>query len=211
MKKIVALILALVMVMGLATTAFGATLTGDYTFKFTTKAGMEGAAADTGAITVTDAKAPKDVNKDGVIDTATFTEAGYVKYFGFANVSGVFAQVATAAEADMVVYVEDTDTVFGYFAYVAGNNPYYYGTAVAFNDFGEDCGQYDDEPAPEAKYYTFQKALYVATTAGDGEINLMVDGKLVAMNKMADAGWVGHTPAYTYDKDYKVVGVKCDE
>ncbi|MBQ2783022.1 MAG: hypothetical protein IJE94_07510 [Oscillospiraceae bacterium] len=148
------------------------------------------------------AKAPKDTNKDGLLD-----QAGNVEYFEFSNMPGVsFVQVNNVSKADYTVYQTGTKVVFGYFAMVA--SPNYLGNGVVFNDFGEKCGQFDDTPIVGAKYYLFQGDVYQAVTTS--VTNLMVGNDLTPVVKLDDA-FVDHIPAVTYDKDYKVTAVKCAE
>ena len=150
------------------------------------------------------AKSPKDTNKDGKLD-----QVGNVQYVEFSNMPGrYFVQVATVGKADYTVYHTGTKSVFGYFAEVV--SPFYLGNGVAFYDFGENCGQYDDTPAVGAKYYLFQGVLYVADATELSDVNLKVGSDLVSVIELPDE-WVGHVPAFTYDKDYKIVGVKCAE
>ena len=152
------------------------------------------------SVTVHKANAPKDTNKDGRFDVS-----GNVKYFMMNGQE--FVQVNTVSEADYTVYVAGTKTLFGYFK---AANPFYYGYGVPFNNFGDKCGQYDDEPEAGVKYYTFETNLYKAVKAGAEDFNLMVGNELVPVELMSDE-WVEHVAAYTYDKNYKVVGVKCAE
>jgi len=152
-------------------------------------------------VSVHKANAPKDTNKDGRFDVS-----GNVKYFMMNGQE--YVQVNTVSEADYTVYVAGTKTLFGYFK---AANPFYYGYGVPFNNFGDKCGQYDDEPVAGTKYYTFETNLYKAVEAGTTEdFNLMVGNELVPVELMSDE-WVEHVAAYTYDKNYKVVGVKCAE
>ena len=171
------------------------TLSGNYFVKGT----GAGAVASAAVVSVTDAKAPKDTDKDGLLD-----QVGNVKYFNIAGYTSKFVQVASVGEADMIVYYGNTDSVFAYLKAVASVE--YLGTGVAFNNFGEKCGQYDDEPVAGTKYYLFQGVVYKTVTTS--ATNLMVGNTLTPVEAMADE-FVDHAPAFTYDKDYKVVGVKC--
>ena len=151
------------------------------------------------------AKKPKDLDKSGFIDDVD--ELGCVKHVVFSNMPGrFFVQVNSVNKADYTVYQAGTETLFGYFAEV--NNPYYMGTGVAFYNFGDDCGQYDEEPEDGAKYYTFQGVLFVADK--NAYDCLMVNNELTTVRALPDE-FVDHSPVFTYDKDYKVVAVKCDE
>ena len=171
------------------------TLSGNYFVKGT----GAGAVASAAVVSVTDAKAPKDTDKDGLLD-----QVGNVKYFNIAGDTAKYIQVASVGEADMIVYYSNTESVFAYLKAVASVE--YLGTGVAFNNFGEKCGQYDDEPVAGTKYYLFQGVVYKTVTTS--ATNLMVGNTLTPVEAMADE-FVDHAPAFTYDKAYKVVGVKC--
>ena len=167
----------------------------------------DAAATKTLMVTVTTyaAKAPKDTNKDGLLD-----QDGNVKYVVFSNLPGkYFVQVNRVDDADYTVYQTGTKTLFGYFDEV--KSPSYQGSGVPFTAFGDDCLEFDIEPVPGAKYYFFQGVVYKADPSFTSPINLMVGSTLTPVVAENVANWVQHTPAYTYDKDYKVVGVKCAE
>lgn len=199
MKKIVALALSLVMVLGLATTAFAVTTYNNLYFKGT----AEGATAVQGDLTMVDAKAP-EYNKDGSLKAA-----GNVVYFTTTASVGNYVQVATLGEADLVVYKDAAlKVVYMYLDQVEVVS--YVGDGAVFANFGEKCGQvnyagYDKT----ATYYTCNGALYKAVKTG-ADNGLMVGGKLVAVAGVdaVSALTVKHTPAYTWT-DGKVVAVEC--
>ena len=150
------------------------------------------------------AKSPKDTNKDSLLD-----QVGNVQYVEFSNMPGrYFVQVASVGKADYTVYHTGTKSVFGYFTEVV--SPFYLGNGVAFYDFGESCGQYDDTPVVGAKYFVFQDVLYMADVTELSDVNLKVGSDLVPVIELPDE-WVSHIPAFTYDKEFKIVGVKCAE
>ena len=226
MKKIVALVLSLVMVLGLATTAFGATATaattkdlGNFVMVSTDVAAAEVKAWD---YTVHNAVAPKDLAvagvKDGVIVDG---EYGAVTFYTFTanGVTGNYVQVASVADADYTVYyakdvngtLTKTDSVFMYIA-ALDQNPEYAGTATLFTNFGDKCGQYDVDPVENTKYYLFQGSLYNVVPTGNANVSLMIDGKLTSVVEVATlADMVGHVAKMTYDATYKVTAVECAE
>ncbi|MBQ3216014.1 MAG: hypothetical protein IJO41_04775 [Oscillospiraceae bacterium] len=210
MKKIVALVLSLVMVLGLATTAMAASynLTGTYDFKSTSETGT--ALAYTGvSLAVIEAAAAKDTDKDGLIDVP-----GNVEWLQVNTDNSKYVKVASVAEADYTIYYAGTTTVFAYVDAIAYEDCDYMGNGVPFTNFGEECGQLDKVPTEGAKYYSFEGAVYVAAKAAVTDDALMVNGVLTPVTLVAaanDADWVAHAAVYTYDKDYKVVGVKCGE
>ena len=153
------------------------------------------------------AKAAKDRDKTGFIDQED--DLGNVKYMVFSNMNDkYFVQVNSVKKADYTVYQTGTETVFGYFKEIA--SPKYLGNGVAFYDFGEKCGQYDETPEVGAKYYTFQGVLFQADESYTSDVNLMVGNELTPVVALDDE-FVDHAPVFTYDKDYKVVAVECAE
>ena len=156
------------------------------------------------------AKSPRDADKSGKIEA---DELGNVKYVEFSNMLGqAFVQVSSAGKADYTVYYTGTESVFGYFAKVA--SPSYWGNGVAFYNFGEACGQYDDTPVIGAQYYTFQGNLYMADPTYASTTNLMVGTTLTPVTLVAaadDANWVTHVAKFTYDKNYVITAVECAE
>ena len=218
MKKIVALVLSLVMVLGLATTAFAAptvdtsdatwtALEGKYDVKDVDETGAT-LYMDSASLYASDAKAPKDTDKpaDGKVD-----EYGWVK--AFSAQAKVFVQVPALADADYVVYYEDSKTVFAYVVELGAEaDMYYLGTPVAFTNFGDECGQLDEEPAADTDYYFFEGVVYEEATWATKTEVLMVGNELTPVKYFKNAGdFVAHTAVYTYDKDYKVVAIECSE
>ena len=200
MKKIVALVLSLVMVLGLATTAFAAAdkewtnLYGKYTTN------VDGIIA-LSSVQYFKAVAPT-YDEDGLVNNDPA-----IAYYLCADLTGASAlvEVATLGEADIVLYNDAAGkVVFKYLKKVA--NVEYEGLGVAFNDFGKSCGQYLAKPAADAKYYVFENAVYQAATASD--TCLMVDGKLVPVTALA-SDFVDHVASYTYNEKFEVTAVKC--
>ena len=205
MKKIVALALSLVMVLGLATTAFAATADKSY-------GGLYSKTTDVAAATDTDvtveyygANAVK-YEKDG----KTLKTPGNVAYY---MVDGLYyVKVDAVKDADLVIYKDAAmKNVFMYLDEIV--DPTYIGTGKAFTNFGEKCGQYAYEPEKTDKFYSCGDAFYFGVKAVEAEDNLMVDGKLVPVVDVTaemEALFVGHVAAYTIE-DGKTVAVECSE
>jgi len=198
MKKIVALVLSLVMVLGLATTAFGVA---DEAAK--SYGGLYAKTTDMAAATASDltleyyaAEAP-EYNKD-----KTLKDLGCIAFYMIGD--EYFVKADAVKDADVVVYKDAAmKKVFMYLTAI--DNPFYMGTGVAFTNFGEDCGQVDYEPAKNEKFYTFGAGYFQAVEASDDQ--LMVAGKLVPVAAV-DFTPVMHTAAYTIE-DGKVIAVEC--
>ena len=204
MKKIVALVLSLVMVLGLATTAFGATATKTWNDKYFQLTG-----ADTNVYTNANLVyyAPVALTYDD--DTGLVNNTANVPFYYIDQWDAKYVEVTTLGEADVVVYnnVDAAGKGVGLFKYLKlAKNVEYIGNGVAFNDFGKACGQYKAVPTADTKYYSFQGDVYEGVVAS--ATALMVDGKLVPVTKLADK-FVDHVATYTYDAKFKVTEVKC--
>ena len=206
MKKIVALVLAMVMVLGLATTAFA------FEDAVKTYGGKYAEATDKLAATYTDvtveyyaAEAP-EYNKDKTELKEPGVVAHYVVYEGDVMV-GYFIKANTVNDADLVIY-NDAAMKKTFLNLDAIDSPLYLGVGVAFENFGDECGQVDVTPVKGVKYYTLDGAYY-ATVKNYAGIQLMVDNKLVAV-EVKDFDTVEHSAAYTIE-DGKVIAVECSE
>ena len=213
MKKIVALVLSLVMVLGLAVSAYAVpttaatdvtTAVGNYYYQYTDGSAVYGTAQ---AVTYHAAKAPVYNNVTGDVDVK-----GQVAYYTIGMGTAKYVEVASLGLADIVLYNDvDNGVGVGLFKYLdlVKTDVDYYGNGVAFTDFGVACGQYKDANYDAtATYYTFEGDVYKATVGGSAR--LMVGGNLVDVEP-ASGAWVGHTAAYTYDKNFKVTAVTCSK
>ena len=199
MKKIVALALSLVMVLGLATTAFGATKVTTYEGLYAKDANTLATASDV-EIAVYPAKAVKYDKTTGDV-----AEMGNVEYVVMDGATYVF--VGALADADVVLY-KDAAMKQAKF-YLAEQADPYYVEGVAFTNFGEKCGQVDYETEDGVKYYTVKGADFAvyAEEKVAPSFNVMVGGKLVGVVFAADAK-VAHTAVYEI-KDGKIVSIEC--
>ena len=175
MKKIVAIVLSLVMVLGLATTAMAATTTSYNSLYFKgTNDATTAAPAGPADMTYT-AAAAAEYNTDGSLKTE-----GNVGYYTLDGKT--YVAVSTLAEADMVVY-KDAEGKVVYMYLAAAEMVKYVGNGTAYADFGKACGQipvtspvYDKT----ATYYTWNGILYRAAKVTEtGDRGVLVDGKLV--------------------------------
>ena len=208
MKKIVALVLSLVMVLGLATTAFGATTSYDGLYAGFTSEGASIVPVDS----VDFFKAEdNEVDEDGAWEAngnvAYYTVSGDVNLEAY-----VYAEVKTLAEADVVVYTDAAGKgVFMYLAKIPTGATYYADGAVTTN-FGTACGQYNVKDAAYDKKATYVVALgdlYVADKVSPEKV-LLVDGKLVGVDASAIEK-IGHAPVYTRDEDGEITAIKCSK
>ena len=142
--------------------------------------------------------------------TGAYKADGNVAYYTTtsADFTGKYAQVATVAEADVIVYADAAGTIV--YMYLDAINPVYFGDGVAVTNFGTACGQYNSKDADydkEATYYTAFNALYVEVETS--AIQLMVNGKLVPVNGPVAIDKVAHKAVTTTDKKGAVESIKC--
>ena len=203
MKKIVALVLSLVMVLGLATTAMAA----DASYDVDVKDAATMTAVGTGTMTVKAAKA-------AYVNAAYQMVDGNVAYYEAANGEYYVSCTKDTAGA-FVLYYAGTKTEFD--TVVKVNEVDYKAVGTEFTNFGKACGQLNNEASPLTKYYTYVNGagdtVLVAGTglpvAAGGE-QLLVDGKLVAIvDTDLSAQLVAHKWVVEKNAKNEVVAAKC--
>ena len=203
MKKMVARVMAAVMVMGLATVAFGATKVTTYEGLYSQDANVVTATESDVTITVNPAKAVK-YDKDG-----NATAMGQIEYVTADKFAGEYVFVNTLADADVVLYKDAAmKQVKFYLAKVDGVEYY---EAAAFTNFGEKCGQVDyADYDKDVKYYTVKGLDFVVVAEDKTSTDfVMVGGKMVPVSFVADeTDVVAHTAVYEM-KDGEIVSIEC--
>jgi len=199
MKKIVALVLSLVMVLGLATTAFAV----DYQVDSKSAATMT-ANGTNFTVTVTPAV-------DAYIDVAGNLHNGSVMYYTDPNGVKYVPCTADTAGAD-IWYYAGTKTVFDTVVATQAVNYVYY--ASEFTNFGKACGQLNNEGFKTAKFYTYtdgDDVTYIYKAVTGAPANLMVDGKLVAVDTTVNYYNQLNAHKWVVEKNAKneVVAAKC--
>ena len=200
MKKIVALVLSLVMVLGLATTAFGADVVTAKSYKATANGALMVGDIDATFVPAVAAT----LNDDG-----KQTNTANVAYYSFGGFDCVVA--ASLADADFVLYSDvDGKNVMMYLKKAAVA---YDGTGTVFTNFGKACGQVTYAAEAGKTYYTTNAlndaGIYVADAKGTKA--LAVGGELVLVNATPVAvttAAVKHAAVPTV-KDGKVTGYTC--
>ena len=209
MKKIVALVLSLVMVLGLATTAFGATTYEGLTAK--TSAGSAHGAAGNVTLTVVDAVAPVYNDDD---ELTTWGKVAYATESVAPANTYVLVDSLSDVTNGVVMY---TDAACKYPAfYLQMTSALEYAEGSVFTNFGKACG--------EVKWANYDATKTYYTVKGEVAANIYVADavagtKLVKVGaeyvKVSDTGVdatdvVAHTPVIS-NKDGKTVAVECSK
>lgn len=144
-------------------------------------------------------------------ETGAYVADGNVAYFVINGDSAKYVKVATVAEADVVLYTDAACK--NAYMYLDAINPVYFADGAVFTDFGTACGQYNIKDADydkTATYYTTAAvpgALYVADKTS--AMQLMVNGKLVAVSGPVAIDKIAHKAIVTTDKKGAVESIKC--
>ena len=176
MKKIVALILALVMVMGLATVAFAAN-TYTYANKDVTVVKADGTKIDVSAQgDVTKYDAVKNTQTVNGVTTTTFAPA----YYTFANVAGEYYYECDKSVADYMLTIKGVGSVYVMVAYAP---------IAAFD-------------ATPATVYTAPKAAACGVVGSGEKTFVVVDGKYYGTETTVDVQYaLVNGNMVVYDKD----------
>ena len=199
MKKIIATVLAMVMALALCTTAFAAVKYTGYD--------KDGDEITTTKYTyeVVDANYDEEGNDNNVEYYVVTDETGDDTYYVKSDVKDYDLKLKAPGKADL--YLSSIDTAA---------DADYYAVATEFTNIGKKCCQLDG--SKKATYYAAtyvndddEKVVEYYKADEAGTLNLLVGGKLVAVDNAA-IELVPHTwePA-TYDDDDNVTSYKCKD
>ena len=229
MKKIVAVVLALVMVLGLSTVAFAAKTTsyeGLYLVQTDKSRDLEDV-----TLTIYAGSAPKYNKVTTAVETLGVTKYAEINYVmdmgGFAlDMTEQYLLVDSLAKADVVLYKDAAyKSPAFYLADMEGYSGAFvddgvgcdafgeYYEATPFTNFGEDCGQVE-EPADydvENEYFTLKGMLFNVYQKVDYQTEYAVyyGGEYFFVDFVADTK-IPHTAVYE-NKDGKTVSIVCGE
>ena len=212
MKKIIATVLAMVMALALCTVAFAvnvADLDGNGYAGYN-KAGNEIA---TGTVYGYEAVAAAFTKATGAGNVAHY------KVYTVANDAATeYGTYVKADKTDFDLKLTKSGAAALYLKEVVSAN--YVAKAEAFTKIGNKCGMLDEDT--DRVYYVSTSKYTVGGTTKDagevyfvqledeGQTNVLVNGKLVSVEALANAELVGHTWV-AVEKDGKVVSYKCSD
>ena len=202
MKKIVALVLSLALVLALGTVAFAGIVDAPYYGKDTNTL------ATYSNIELDYHKAKEPTVKDG-----KQTEVGYTAHYDLGEL-GTYQAVDSLAKANLVIYSDkDMKNVVLYLAEVEAVE---FIDAKPYTNFGTKCGQCNIETEKGATYYSAivnaegidGEVLLKGCKAEDADITLRVDGKFIPAELVGLVTLVGHTSVPVLENG-EIVGYKC--
>ena len=213
MKKIIATVLAMVMALALCTVAFAtpvADLDGNGYAGYN-KAGNEITAGTVYGYEAVAAAFTKATGAGNVAHYKVYTVAN--------DAATEYGTYVKADKTDFDLKLTKSGAATLYLKEVVSAN--YVAKAEAFTKIGDKCGMLDADT--DCVYYTntskYQISdnttkdageVYFVQLENEGETNVLVNGKLVSVEVLANAELVGHTWV-AVEKDGKVVSYKCSD
>ena len=213
MKKIIATVLAMVMALALCTVAFAvnvADLDGNGYAGYN-KAGNEIATGTVYGYEAVAAAFTKATGAGNVAHYKVYTEAND-------DAATEYGTYVKADKTDFDLKLTKSGAATLYLKEVVSAN--YVAKAEAFTKIGNKCGMLDEDT--DRVYYVSTSKYTVGGTTKDagevyfvqledeGQTNVLVNGKLVSVEALANAELVGHTWV-AVEKDGKVVSYKCSD